>query len=57
MIILRIRGPTAFKEIPNINADIYLGGKIPAKPAMELLNTAIQIPNNTIIIILKIHAI
>lgn len=57
VITLIIKGPTAFNDIPSIYADIYLGGKIPASPAIELLKTAINIPNNTIINIDKTQAI
>jgi hypothetical protein len=40
----RAIGIKAFKEIPSIKADIYLGGRIPAKPTMLPLRMAMQTP-------------
>ena len=34
---------------PNMKADIYLGGRIPARPTIEELRIAIQIPKTIII--------
>lgn len=56
MITLKISGPTAFKVMPNIKADIYFGGRIPANPAIELLKIAIQMPKSTIMTIEQIQA-
>ena len=54
---LSMSGPTALREIPSIKADIYLGGKIPANPATELLRMAMHMPNNIIMVIVSIQAI
>jgi hypothetical protein len=43
------RGPTAFNDMPNIKADIYLGGKIPARPTMLELRIAMQMPKLIIV--------
>ena len=49
--ILIMRGPTAFKDIPSMKADMYFGGRTPAKPARPLERMAIDMPKHTIIAI------
>lgn len=44
VITLRTIGITAFSEIPSIKADMYFGGRIPAKPTILLFRIAMQTP-------------
>ena len=48
VITLNIMGASAFKLSPSINADIYLGGKMPASPTIEEFSIAIHIPKDII---------
>ncbi len=56
MIILRTIGATALRLNPNINALMYFGGNIPARPTMLELSTAIHTPNDIIIATAKLNA-
>ena len=43
---LSIIGANAFRLSPSINADIYFGGRMPARPTIDEFRIAIKIPND-----------
>jgi len=46
VITLRIIGANAFRLRPSMNADIYLGGRIPARPTIEEFKIAMHMPKD-----------